>query len=245
MLPNFLRLGSQKVRRWYRAQVIWDDELISDLADFFDLTRDETIALLKVGEKVFHMMWNALEPKTDEEIVKFYEISPFNVFSLAYWHMHRGQRRFRKQVIEHCYGKVLDYSGGIGDLCIKLARRGFDVTYSDVKGKNMEFAKWRFMKKGLNIEVIDIIRDQGLLEQYDTILCIDVIEHVPTPKNTLKTISQHLKPEGKLIITNLTCQGPTKKNPTHRKIDFDAKQLLNSLGIFSTDKVWFWIRKEL
>ena len=245
MLPNFLRLGLQKVRRWYETQVVWDNELISDLMEFFDLTRDETIKLLKAGKKAFHMMWNALEPKTDEEIIRFYEISPFNVFSLAYWHMNRHQRRFRRQVIEHCYGKVLDYGGGIGDLCIELARRGFDVTYSDVKGKNMEFAMWRFMKKGLNVKVIDLVRDQRLLEQYDTILCIDVIEHVPTPKNTLKTISQHLKPNGKLIITNLTCPGPTKQNPTHRKIDFDAKQLLNPLGIVPTDMEWLWLKKEL
>jgi hypothetical protein len=86
VLPNFLRLGLQKLLRWYGAQIIWDDDLVRDLADFFNLTRDETGALSKVGEKVFHMMWNALEPKTDEEIVKFYEVSPFNVFSLPYWH---------------------------------------------------------------------------------------------------------------------------------------------------------------
>jgi len=244
VLPNFFRLGLRKVRRWYKTQVVWDNELINDLMEFFDLTLDETIRLLKAGKKAFHMMWNALEPRTDEEIIRFYEVSPFNVFSLAYWHMRRHQRRFRRRVIAHCYGKVLDYGGGIGDLCTELAKRRFDVTYGDVKGKNMEFAQWRFMKKGLNVKVIDLVRDQGLLEQYDTILCLDVMEHVPDPKNTLNTISQRLKPNGKLIITNLTCPGPTKQNPTHRQISFDAKQLLNSLGIFVTDKEWLWIKKS-
>jgi len=213
--------------------------------EFFDLSRDETIGLLKVGRKAHHMMWGVLNPKTDEDIVKFYEITPFTLFSLAYWHMQRSQRRFRRQVIEHCSGKILDYGGGIGDLCIELARRGFNVTYGDVKGKTMEFAKWRFMKKGLNVRVIDLVRDQEALEQYNAILCIDVIEHVLNPKNTLETINQHLKANGKFIITNLTCPGLTKQNPTHRKIDFDAKRLLNSFGIFPTDMEWLWIKKEL
>jgi 2-polyprenyl-3-methyl-5-hydroxy-6-metoxy-1,4-benzoquinol methylase len=243
MLLNSLRLGLRKVRLWYETRVVWDNELISDLMEFFDLTYNETIQLLKVGKKVFNMTWTALEPKTEEEILKFYETVPFNVFSLAYWHMRKHQRKFRQQVIEHCSGKVLDYGGGIGDLCIELAKRGFDVTYGDVKGKNMEFAKWRFMKKGLNVKVIDLVRDHTSLEEYDTILCIDVIEHVPDPKNSLKTIGQHLKTNGKLIITKLTCLGPTKENPCHRKIDFDAKQLLNLLGIFQTKNEWLWIKR--
>lgn len=241
-MPNFLRRSLKKVHRWYQTRVVWDNELINDLMEFFDLSRDETIRLLKVGRRVFIMMWDALGPKTDEEAIKFYEISPFNVFSLAYWHMKRYQRRFRRQVIDHCHGKVLDYGGGIGDLCIELARRGFDVTYGDVKGKNMEFAKWRFAKKKLKVKIIDLVRDCKDLEEYDTILCIDVIEHVPNPKDTLITLSQCLKPSGGLIITNLTCAGPTKRNPIHRKIHFDANQLLNSLGIFSTDKEWLWTK---
>jgi SAM-dependent methyltransferase len=244
MLLNLLRLGLRKVRRWYETRVVWDDELIADLMEFFDLTYDETIQLLKVGKKVFNMTWMALEPKTEEEILKFYEIAPFNVFSLAYWHMQRHQKKFRQRVIEQCSGKVLDYGGGIGDLCIELAKRGFDVTYGDVKGKNMEFAKWRFIKKGLNVKVIDLVRDIKSLEEYDTILCIDVIEHVPDPKHALKTIGQHLKTHGKLIITKLTCPGPTKENPCHRKIDFDAKQLLNSLGVFPTKNEWLWIKEN-
>ena len=64
------------------------------------------------------------DPKTEEEVEKFYEITPYYPFELAYWHMQRYQRKFRKEIVNLSFGEVLDYGAGIGDLCIELAKRG-------------------------------------------------------------------------------------------------------------------------
>lgn len=33
----------RKVRLWYQSQVIWDDELVNDLMEFFGLSRNELL----------------------------------------------------------------------------------------------------------------------------------------------------------------------------------------------------------
>ena len=93
--------------------------------------------------------------------------------------------------------------GGIGDLCIKLAEKELDVTYGDVRTKNMEFAKRLFEKRGYKIKVLDIVNEFDHLEDYDTILCIDVIEHIPHPEVVLERMTKHLRNNGRLIITEL------------------------------------------
>jgi len=241
-LPNFVRTPSiVQLYGKYNSKILWDEELIEDITQFFDLSNAEAIRSLKSGRRDFIMLWNKINPRNERQILHFYENAPYDVFSLACWHMSRRQRKFRKKVITLCSGKVLDYGGGIGDLCVKLAEKGLETTYGDVKGKNMEFAQWLFKKENLNIKVVDLIREQ-ILEQYDTIIYIDTIEHIPHPETALTTIAKHLKKSGKLIITNLNCPGPTNESPMHFKINFNAEKLLNSHGIVKTKYDWLWIK---
>ena len=242
-MPSFVKRAWARLRRRHDSRVIMDRELIKNLMEFFDLSYDETICMLKLGRKLLVDFWNLLNPKTEDEILKFYEIVPYDTFSLAFWHMSRSQRKFREEVVRCSFGDVLDYGGGIGELCVKLAEKGLNVTYGDVKGKNMEFAKWLFKKKGLSIKVVDLVKDYNKLEKYDTIICIDVIEHTLQPEVLLRRLAEHLRTGGKLIITNLSCCGPTQERPMHFKIDFDAEKLLNALGLFKADREWLWTKK--
>ena len=100
--------------------------------------------MLKVGRRVVISQWDIWDPKTDDEIKKFYETVRYNAFSLAYWHMQRAQRKFRDKIVKISSGDVLDYGSGIGDMSIKLAEKGLNVSYCDVRGENMKFAKWLF-----------------------------------------------------------------------------------------------------
>ncbi len=181
-----------------------------------------------------------VHPQTEEEIKKFYELTPFYVFDLAYWHMERRQKKFRDEVVEIASGDVLDYGGGIGDLCVKLAERGLNVTYGDVSGATFGFAQWLFEKRGYHIEAIDLEKE-NLSKQYDTIICIDVIEHLNRQEATLRRISGSLKKEGQLVITLL--HGYDHAGwPMHLKIRFDGDELLKSLGLHKTDKKWLWVK---
>jgi len=245
-LPKPIKTFLRKAYDKYNSRVILDKNMVNNLRKYFDLTYEETICMLRVGTKLNNIFWNILNPKTEKEIKKFYEVNPFYSFSLAYWHMSRGQRRFRYEIIKTCKGNVLDYGGGIGDLCIALARRGFNVTYAEVYGKTFEFAKWLFKKrKYSNIKILDVGKNQEKIweNMYDTIICIDVIEHIPHPEIILGKMAKHLKNNGGLVITALNSTEVTENHPMHLKIDFDAEKLLNSYGLFkSTKHDWLWVK---
>jgi len=249
-LPIFIKNPLIGLYQKWNSKIIWDKELMRDLMDFYNLSYDETRCLLKLGRRLFCDFWDKLNPKNDEEIVSFYIKMPlpYNVFSLAHWHMSRGQRGFRKEVVNQSFGNVLDYGGGIGDLSVKLAEKGLSVTYAEVNGKNMEFAKWLFKKRGKdNITVLDVEKDQERIwaKEYNTVVCIDVIEHIPHPEVVLEKMAKHLKDEGRLIITGLNCAGSTEDAPMHLKMTFDAENLLNSFGLFKSELYdWLCIKKH-
>lgn len=108
----------------------------------------------------------------------------------------------------------------------------------------MGFAKWLFKKRGYEkIIVLDIENEFDLLEEYDTVLCIDVIEHIPHQKVVLERMARHLRSNGRLIITKLNFQGE-EDTPLHCiKMVFDGEKFLNELGLVKGRYDWLWIKK--
>jgi len=127
-----------------------------------------------------------------------------------------------------------------------LYMKGFNVTYVDIDGINMEFAKFLFGKKKLKIKVIDVERDWEEIwaKDYDTILCIDVIEHVTNPKELLENMINSLRGGGRLIINQIDCAGPTPEHPMHFKINFNVEEFLLKRGLRRDKKYkWLWVKE--
>jgi SAM-dependent methyltransferase len=224
-------------------QLVLDKRLLRDVTEYLNLRESEVIRMLPLGKKLSAMLWTALSPKTEEEIQRFYEITPFYICELAYWHMQRREKKLRDKIAQIAFGNVLDYGGGIGDLSARLVEKGLNVTYADIRGKTFEFAEWLFRKRGLKIRTIDLTKE-GLPEKYDTIICIDVLEHIPHPEVALATIAEHLNDNGRLV---LKVGAPEDKNshPMHLEIQVDVEQMLGSLGLLITDEEWLWVKKRV
>lgn len=230
------------LRRYVPSNVVLDNELVRDIMEYFNLSRNECVQMLKLGCKLNACFWNTLHPKNTEEIESFYRLTPFYIFDLAYWHMQISQKRFRDKIIKIASGDVLDYGGGIGDLCIKLAEKGLKVTYADVSGATFEFAKWLFKKMDYDIEIMDI-RQKDIWKQYDTIICLDVMEQrIPDRQALLEGMAMSIKEGGRLIITKLHGSEDAEVYPMHQKIGFNPEELLNSCGLFKTDDEWLWVK---
>jgi 2-polyprenyl-3-methyl-5-hydroxy-6-metoxy-1,4-benzoquinol methylase len=233
----------KKCFRWlYRGWDIKIDEAtMKDLEEYYNLKRKEINRLLKSAGHLDADIWWCLNPKTEEEIKKFYEYSPFYVFELVFWHGSRYQRKLRSKIIELGQGKILDYGGGIGDLCIGFAQKGFEVDYAELQGLKFEFAKWLFSKHNHNISVINLSQEK-IFKKYNTILCIDVIEHVKQPEILLKNFVDHLEGSGRLIITALH-PDVSEITPMHFEMEFNPEEYLNSLGMIKAQEPFLWIKK--
>lgn len=100
---------------------------------------------------------------------------------------------------------LLDVGCGGGLLCEPFARLGAKVTGIDMAERNIPVAQSHADQSGLNItyrhaSAEEIASENG---QFDIVLCMEVIEHVPDPKELLSVCASLLSPSGLLICSTI------------------------------------------
>ena len=218
-----------------------DNEIMEFLEKYYNLPKSKIRRLLRVGRGLSADLWICSNPKTEAEVKKFYENNPFPVFSLIAWHHTPYQIKFRNELTKLAKGRVLDYGGGVGELCVRIYQKGLPVTYADLQGPLFNFARNFFLKHNMPIAMINLSQEK-ITGQYDTIFCIDVIEHILNPRDIIKELVLHLNPNGQLVITALEPE-VSKNVPMHFEITFDAKEYLNLLGMQKTNQPYVWIKR--
>jgi len=167
---------------------------VVDLAEFKNLTAGE---ILKRGNDSREKL-NELWVKGEKNHILYYSkvIGEHYLYDLAHWHAtSSGVWKWLKAVEDNVRGKrVLDFGGGIGTYTLLLSYLGFDTTFVDINPHNEEFTRWRLKKYNLNASF-------ELKGKYDSIACLDTLEHLPNPALTLVDFYNLLNPEGILIMT--------------------------------------------
>jgi 2-polyprenyl-3-methyl-5-hydroxy-6-metoxy-1,4-benzoquinol methylase len=105
---------------------------------------------------------------------------------------------------------VLDFGCGEGELIELLSKKGYQVDGIDVAQINIDNAKKRLHKTGLDSKVKKGSLDD-LEEKYDLIVMDNVIEHIASDeiKNVVKKAKEKLNENGQiLIITPSAFSGP-------------------------------------
>lgn len=95
--------------------------------------------------------------------------------------------------------RILDFGGGIGAISIPLAEQN-TVYYYDVPSKTQDFAKYAANEFKVDINFLEQEEDVWKHE-YDCVVCVDVLEHLKKPMDTVKKITKHLK-KGQLFLTS-------------------------------------------
>ena len=93
---------------------------------------------------------------------------------------------------------VLEVGCGTGRTANMLAESGARVVACDYAEAAIAQARDRFEHPGLRFEVRSYQEVEG---DYDVIIAQEIIEHTDDPRAFLKTLKQHLRPDGDLIVT--------------------------------------------
>ena len=177
-------------------------DVAAEVGIYFDWDTKQVLEALFDGVSMIADEWNRKSPQNSDEIKKFYKETENYIFELACWHRSPQRKYLTNMAVDICkqskLRKILDFGCGIGQDGISFAKVGFKVTLSDLPGKTFGFAKWRAEKRGLNI---DFVNSDELAEEYDAILCFDVLEHLLEPEQTVKYLYKHLKDHGILLVT--------------------------------------------
>ena len=108
------------------------------------------------------------------------------------------QRRRLAAALPYLIGETLDYGCGGGQLFGRLAPSlqegyvGYDVDSSVVRLARSHWPNANFVDK------LDELRGR----QFDSIVSLAVIEHVPSVSVFLETLKQMLRPDGRIIMTS-------------------------------------------
>ncbi|WP_298734847.1 methyltransferase domain-containing protein [uncultured Chitinophaga sp.] len=104
--------------------------------------------------------------------------------------------------------RVLDVGCGNGVISRHLGQFGYEVLGIDISQKTIDVARSKNKLPNVRFEAVsaEALTAQG--QQYDAVICSEVLEHLHQPGLLLQTIYASLKPEGVLIVTVPNGKGP-------------------------------------
>jgi 2-polyprenyl-3-methyl-5-hydroxy-6-metoxy-1,4-benzoquinol methylase len=140
-----------------------------------------------------------LRAKNQQELAWFYRCSSAYLFANAV-------HPYLSALDTITEGKVLDYGAGIGCNTIGLAKRGIDVDFLEISRLQADFINFRVERHKLtNVREVRPYYDgkfdplSCIREQYDNIIAMDVLEHIPNYHIVVSHFVEKLKPGGMII----------------------------------------------
>ncbi len=101
---------------------------------------------------------------------------------------------------------VLDVGCGGGLLSEGMARLGANVTGIDLSEKPLGVAKLHLLETGQKVDYRKIAVEQLAEEMpgaFDTVTCLEMLEHVPNPSSVVSACARLVKPGGQVFFSTL------------------------------------------
>lgn len=102
--------------------------------------------------------------------------------------------------------QVLDVGCGGGLLSEGMAERGARVTGIDLSDKALGVARLHLLESGRSVDYRHISAEQLAEEapgSFDTVTCLEMLEHVPDPASTVAACARLVKPGGQVFLSTL------------------------------------------
>lgn len=159
----------------------------------------------------------------------FYEevVGDSYLYDLATWHASRTLYPWGQKVHRAARGVCWDFGGGIGTYSLLMAKSPLvdRVYFDDINPENREFAAWRFERH----EVLNKIEIGPPRERVDTLIALDVIEHLSEPFWWLGRFNDRAIPGAKMVV-NITSHTSHGEHPMHIVDEFATSKWWRALG---------------
>lgn len=102
--------------------------------------------------------------------------------------------------------KVIDIGCGGGILSESMAARGAVVTGIDLSDKALSVARLHLLETGAKVDYQHIAAESMATEHpatFDVVTCLEMLEHVPDPQQTVAACAQLVKPGGDVFLSTL------------------------------------------
>lgn len=229
--------------------------VMAGLVEFTGYTPTHIEHLMAISDAELAAKWKAagIAPDDATRMADWYrENSELYLFALLAFNLDYKRIRYYLRILPFAKGACLDYGAGNGELLIELARRGHAVTYYDVDGLTMKYARFRAQAEDLKIAFFsdkESLAAAAKTARFDTIFSLDVLEHLPDLAGELGFLTSVLNRTGSLIF-NLP-PGSTKTHPMHLTHDLDVRRFLTekkfverTMSRFGKGEMYFFTRSS-
>ncbi len=181
------------------------------------------------------------ENTAEEDIERFYRNDTHYLYELPLWNAERNRGEYIRAIVSAYLkkinpGTILVYGGGAGDITISLAWLGFKIAYADINKQLIDFVKWRFSKRGLDISIYDLGAGDEL-PVVDCVVSFDVLEHLKNLPLKIKKISGILSAGGSFIFSGAFSGGDAHLKENEIYGDFkELNSLFSRCGFSFEDK---------
>jgi SAM-dependent methyltransferase len=183
-----------------------------------------------------------------DALVEFYRTTKSFLYETSVWNRAPLKLEMREWIgaflSERAPGRslrVLSFGDGLGFDSVFLAAAGHQVTYYEVSDECVHFAKQVFAANGQTVRIIQSA-DELQDEEFDAVISLDVLEHVPSPPDCVGMFSRWLKPGG-WLIAHSPFFFTTWHRVTHLKSNRQysgCKQLYRQHNLHPVDGRLFW-----
>jgi SAM-dependent methyltransferase len=192
----------------------------AELAEKFGHSETESRELIRAGSRIMAECWKKEPPNTSDPaaLARWYsENSYWYLGANAEFHLTYKHVAFTLDVLRLAQGRCLDFGAGNGDLSLALARADHPTVHFDVPGTSMDFARWRAEREHLPVtflsDTVELVETARRAGRFDTVISLDVLEHIPNVDSVLRMFNEVLAVGGRLII-NIPF-GETGSHPMH------------------------------
>lgn len=123
--------------------------------------------------------------------------------SPGYTYAYQNRARMTVQLIASVASPpatVLDVAGGQGNMSLRLAELGYDVTWNDLRADLAEYVKLKHEGGSIAYEPGNMF-DLEPSQPFDVVLLAEVIEHVAHPDQVLEKARRLIADDGHVILT--------------------------------------------
>jgi SAM-dependent methyltransferase len=187
-----------------------------------------------------------VNPGNGQSVEQYYQGSLDAIYELVYWHTLEWDSSPLAYVTalhfarQHGCQNCLDYGAGVGSGAILFARHGRDMSLADISSPMLRFSHWRFGKRGLTAQFIDL-KSQALPNgAFDIVTAMDVFEHLFDPVRAAEELWESLKPGG--FLFGRFGVEPDEDQPQHIVRDFGPTfERMQELGFSQVwEDEWLW-----
>jgi 2-polyprenyl-3-methyl-5-hydroxy-6-metoxy-1,4-benzoquinol methylase/glycosyltransferase involved in cell wall biosynthesis len=186
---------------------------VRELAEYTRITEQDIFKRIRSVYSQQIREWKGIigDKLTDDKVNEFYRNTDSYLFDLVQFNYENSHyMQLTEEVFSFCASlnrergglKIIDFGGGIGSQMISLSvLKGAELSYADIPGKTFEYAKWRFRRRQIEIDMIDASKEDFLADRmYDVVITLDVIEHLVSPETTVGYLAKHINPGGYLVV---------------------------------------------